>query len=252
MKKKSKNSIWVYPHTVIIYAWIFIATFVLGLVAIGVSYFSKTGNSVHRVAQIWGSSILWISGIKVHISGMENIDPTQSAIYMSNHQSNFDIPVFFGALPIQFRWVAKAELFKIPIFGQGMRGAGYISIDRSDTRSAIKSLKRAVEKIRNGTSVLFFPEGTRSNDGALLSFKKGGFIMAVEANVPIVPMAVSGTYQVMPKGSKLIHRRLAYLVIQPPIDTSPYTRKNHDDLMQHVRDAIGDALRKGQERGDCA
>lgn len=171
---------------------------------------------------------------------------------MSNHQSNFDIPVFFGALPIQFRWVAKAELFKIPIFGQGMRGAGYISIDRSDTRSAVRSLKRAAENIHNGTSVLFFPEGTRSNDGALLPFKNGGFIMAVDAKVPIIPMAVSGTYQVMPKGGRLIHRRSAHLVIQPPIDTSPYTRKTHFDLKQHVRDAIDDALRTGQERVDCA
>jgi len=196
--KLSQNALAIL-HTLLIYAWIVVGTVVLGCTAIAVSFFSKTGNSVHWVARLWGRSILWVSGVRVQIVGLENIDPTRSAIYMSNHQSNFDIPVFFSALPVQFRWLAKAELFKIPIFGQGMRGAGYISIDRSDRKSAMQSLSRAAESIRKGKSVLVFPEGTRSSDGALLPFKSGGFILAIDAGVPIIPMAVQGTFEVMPR-----------------------------------------------------
>lgn len=229
-------------HTLIIYIWIIIATFVFGLTAILVSFFSKTGNSVHLVARVWGRSILWVSGLRFRVIGLENIDPTRSAIYMSNHQSNFDIPVFFSALPIQFRWLAKAELFKIPIFGQGMRGAGYISIDRSDTKSAIRSLQQAAQNIRAGTSVLIFPEGTRSDDGNLLPFKAGGFVMAVDAGVPIVPMAVHGTFAVMPKGGKIIRRQAVWLVVRPAIDTTAYTRKTKNELMDCVHASIAEAM----------
>lgn len=239
-------------HTIVIYFWVIIATFVFGLTAILFSFFSKTGNSVHHVARLWGRSILWVSGLRVKVVGLENIDSSRSAIYMSNHQSNFDIPVFFSALPIQFRWLAKAELFKIPIFGQGMRGAGYISIDRTDAKSAIRSLGRAAQNIREGTSVLIFPEGTRSYDGALLPFKSGGFILAVDAGVPIVPMAVHGTYHVMPKGRKIIRRQAVHLVVQPPIDAKSYTRKTKNELMESVQAAIQDAMAIQPEGGGRA
>lgn len=232
-------------HTIVIYLWIIASTIFFGITAILFSFFSKNGDSVHHVARVWGRGILWVSAIRVKVHGAENIQE-RSAVYMSNHQSNFDIPVYFGGLPVQFRWVAKAELFKIPIFGQGMRGAGYISIDRSDTRSAIKSLNRAAQNIREGTSVLFFPEGTRSKDGNLRSFKKGGFIMAVEAGVPIIPMAVMGTFQVMPKGGKLIRRHPVQIVVCPPINAGDYTRKQLDQLMTDVKEAIGKALSQGQ------
>jgi 1-acyl-sn-glycerol-3-phosphate acyltransferase len=229
-------------HTIVIYVWTIAGTFVFGLTAILVSFFSKTGNSVHHVARMWGRSILWVSGLRVQVIGLENIDASRSAIYMSNHQSNFDIPVFFGALPIQFRWLAKAELFKIPIFGQGMRGAGYISVDRSDTKSAMRSLARAAQSVREGASVMIFPEGTRSHDGALLPFKSGGFVLAVDAGVPIVPMAVHGTFDVMPKGRNLIRRHAIRLVVAPPIDASAYTRKTKNELMERVRTAIQQAM----------
>jgi 1-acyl-sn-glycerol-3-phosphate acyltransferase len=106
-----------------------------------------------------------------------------------------------GRLPVQFRWLAKAELFKIPIFGRAMRGVGYISIDRSNRKSAFESLKQAALTIRNGTSVLIFPEGTRSRDGRILPFKKGGFVLAVDAGVPVVPIIIKGTGGSCPKGS---------------------------------------------------
>jgi 1-acyl-sn-glycerol-3-phosphate acyltransferase len=241
------NSIVAFLHTVIIYIWTIAATFVIGSTAILFSFFSKTGNSVHHVARLWGRSILWVSGIKVEVVGLEYIDSQRSAIYMSNHQSNFDIPVFFSALPVQFRWLAKAELFKIPIFGQGMRGAGYISIDRSNRKSALNSLVRAAKSIRNGTSVLIFPEGTRSADGALQAFKSGGFVLALNAGVPIVPMAVQGTFHVMPKHRNIIRRHAVRLIVRPPIDTTVYTRHTKHELMEHVRGAVLQAMAEGGE-----
>jgi 1-acyl-sn-glycerol-3-phosphate acyltransferase len=224
----------IFLHTAFIYTWTILATFAMGLAAILFSFFSKTGDSVHLVARWWGRAILWACCIPIRVDGLQNVEPKRSCIYMSNHQSNFDIPVLLSMLPVQFRWLAKAELFKIPIFGRGMRGAGYISIDRSNRKSAFQSLARAAESIRNGTSVLIFPEGTRSRDGRLQSFKKGGFVLAVDAGVPIVPIIIQGTYAMMPKNSRLIRRQSVHVEIGPPIETSGFDRHSKDALMEKV------------------
>lgn len=190
------------------------------------------------MARAWGRSILWISGIRVTVNGFDREWIKRPNIFMSNHQSNYDIPVLLSALPAQFRWLAKAELFKIPIFGSSMRGAGAISIDRSNRKSAFASLNLAAKMIRSGTSVMIFPEGTRSSDGQLLPFKKGGFMLAVDAGVPIVPIVIAGTHEVMPKGRLLIRRRKVHIDVCPVIQSSDYTRKTKDDLMAHVRGAM--------------
>ena len=246
MKKTNRHfQVLVFLHTVVIYAWTICGTIFFGLLAILCSFFSKTGNSVHFVARMWGRSILWISGVRVAISGMEHIEPGRSYIYMSNHQSNYDIPVLLSKLVVQFRWLAKAELFKIPIFGRGMHGAGYISIDRSNRKSAFKSLERAAQSIRKGTSVLVFPEGTRSTDGSLLPFKKGGFVLAVDAGVHVVPIIIKGTYGIMPKNKLLVRRRQVEIVVKPPVDASDFTRKTKDDLMASVRAVMLEELQTG-------
>lgn len=244
--------LFVFIHSLVIYVFTVLATAFLGLLAIAAGFFSRTGNSVHRVAQLWGKGILWISGIRAEILGLEQIDPRHSYIYMSNHQSNFDIPVLLSKLNVQFRWLAKAELFKIPVFGQAMRGAGYISIDRADRKSAFESLARAARLIRQGTSVLVFPEGTRSPSGRLLPFKKGGFVMAVDAGVPIVPVVIQGSYAIMSKKSYLIRRRPVRVIVGPPVETSGYTRETKDELMQRVRTIMSSAFAAGSSGGGHA
>ena len=133
-------------RTIYILLWVGLSTIFWGSTAVIISFFTRTGNPVHKVARIWARGILFVSRIKVTVNGLANIDPTQSYVYMSNHQSNFDIPVLLAYLPVQFRWLAKAELFKIPIFGRAMRGAGYVKIDRFNQEAAFESLMRPPEK----------------------------------------------------------------------------------------------------------
>ena len=232
--------------------WTVLATVVFGSISIFTSYFSKTGNLPHLVARSWANSILFVSGIKVTISGQDNLIPDRPVIYMVNHQSNFDIPVLLGRLPVQFRWLAKAELFRIPILGRGMRGAGYISIDRSNRKSAMQSLVRAAETIRTGTSVLIFPEGTRSLDGNLAAFKKGGFVLTVDAGVPVIPMIICGTWPIMPKNRWMIRPQPVTLDILPAVDTSVYSRKTKDDLMEKVHRTMESAIEKKRGIHACS
>ena len=225
-------------HTFVVIAWVVLATLVMGIAAIATSFVSRTGDPVHRIAALWAKSILFVSRIDVTVSGLSNLDPSRSFIYMSNHQSNFDIPVLLACLPVQFRWLAKAELFKIPIFGGGMRAAGYISIDRFNRESAFESISVAAKKIKEGASVMIFPEGTRSIDGNIRAFKKGGFVLAVDSGVPIIPIILQGTRSIMPKGRIRIRTGHVYMDIQPPLETSGYTRESKDDLIEKVRAVI--------------
>jgi len=227
---------------------IIIYTGLMSVAAILTSIFDWRGGDIaHGVARFWAKGILFVSGVKVTVVGLSNLDPTRSAIYMPNHLSNFDIPVLLAHLPVQFRWLAKAELFRIPVFGFALKRCGYIRIDRANLRSAIESLRRAADLIRSGVSVLVFPEGTRSRDGDLREFKKGGFAMAMDSGVSIIPVILRGTWEIMSKTGLRINPGHAVLEILPPIDVSAYAGKKREDLMTEVRHVIQSALEKGKE-----
>lgn len=225
-------------RTVFIIFWVVVTTAVFGIVAIITSFFTHTGNPVHIIARIWARSILTVSRVPVRVHGLSNIEPGKSYIYMANHQSNFDIPVLLGYLPVQFRWLAKAELFKIPVFGRAMLGAGYVKIDRFNQESAFKSIEEAAQRMKDGVSVMIFPEGTRSRDGNIRPFKKGGFVMAVDSGVPIVPVILKGTRSIMPKSSLRINRGAVEMQIAEPIETAGFSRETKEDLMEQVRTVI--------------
>lgn len=234
-------------RTVFIMWWIVMLTIYMGIATIVASLVTRDGKYPHLVARAWGRAILWVASVRVRILGAENVDPNRSYIYMSNHLSLFDIPVLLAHLRVQFRWIAKAELFTIPIFGGAMKGAGYVSINRSDRRAAFASLKEASEKIRNGVSVLIFPEGTRSDDGNVKMFKKGGFVMAIDSDAPIMPIVIHGTRHIMRKNSYAIRRGNVTLEILKPIETVEYTRKQKEELMLLVRKAVCDAVEEGKK-----
>ena len=233
-------------RSLLVIVWIFLVSIIFASLAILASLIDKTGNLSHLSARVWARSILFANRTKVAIKGLSHIDPSKSYIYMSNHQSSFDIFVLLAYLKVQFRWLAKAELFRIPLFGFAMKRAGYISIDRSNRRAAFTSLKKASESIRGGVSVIIFPEGTRSLDGNIRSFKSGGFVLAVDSGVPIVPVILHGTRSIMAKERLRIKPGNVLLEITQPVETSEFIRKTRNDLLDKIRQIICDSFEKGR------
>lgn len=204
-------------------------------------------NYMHITGRIWGIVSLRLAGVRLKVEGRENLpNDGQPVIFAGNHQSNFDILAYFAGLPLQFRWMAKEELFHIPLFGLAMRRSGYIPIDRSDRRKAMQSMSVAAERIRGGTSVVIFPEGTRSGDGRLQEFKKGGLLIALKAQVPIVPVAISGSGKALPKNSFIFRPGTIHLRILPPLATAGLTSRDSDTLMAQLRERLVAAIDEEQ------
>ncbi len=223
-----------------ILAWVilFLTTFLLGVLAIFLSLFDSSGNSSHLIARLWGKIQLWTTGTKVSIHGLENLDPSQSYILVSNHQSNFDIFAFLGYLPTQFRWIAKGELFHIPFLGWAMSRIGYIPIERDSPKKAYRGILLAAERVKNGLSVMIFPEGTRSLNEKLQPFKKGVFLIALKSQAPILPITILGTGKIMHKGDWRTHPGKVEILIDPPIKTIGIPPGREEELSERVRNTL--------------
>ncbi len=221
-------------------AWLvfLISTCILGTAAVLVSLFDPSGNSSHVIARIWGKIQLGMTGTQVTITGLENIDCRQSYILTSNHQSIFDIFAFLGYLPLQFRWIAKAELFRLPFLGWAMTRIGYIPIERGSPKKAYRSMLQAAEKVRNGVSVLIFPEGTRSPNGNLQPFKKGVFLIALKSQAPILPIAIRGTSRIMVKGDWRAYPGKVQIIVDRPLETAGLAPDREDALSRNVREIL--------------
>jgi len=202
------------------------------------AYLNSQGNGADRISKFWGRLNLALSGVSMSVIGDELIDENQPYIVMANHQSHYDVFALIGYLPLPLKWVMKRELRKIPVFGIACEKVGHIYVDRGNSEKAQKSLKAAGEKIRAGSSVAFFPEGTRSPDGKLQPFKKGGFVMALEAKVPILPVTVVGGRKILPKGSLRILPGNMKIIIHEPIPVDEYTYETREKLVERVRKAI--------------
>ena len=220
-------------------------TIVTGIPALLLTACSPGSDFVLWFGRYWSRWILATAGVRLEASGRENIEKGRPLVYLCNHQSNLDPLALVLTMPTSFRIVAKKFLFYIPIFGQCIWLMGMIPIDREKRGSAIRSLKRAAERIRTGTSVLFFPEGTRSPDERLLPFKKGAFVIAVESGVPIIPVTIQGSGRLLPKGSALIRKGTMRIHYGRPIATVGYTLRTKEELMTRVREAMLAGL--GQE-----
>jgi len=194
------------------------------------NWFRKSTPQAQQFPRAWGRLLCRIAGIRVRVEGRKNIDPSQTYIFVGNHASQTDIWAFQGYIPHDFRWIAKKELFAVPIFGAAMRAVGFISIDRSRGRQAVKSLNDAAARIAEGTSVLIFPEGTRSPDGHLQPFKTGAIMLAIKAGVPVVPVGFNGTHQALPKGSLLARGGDVVLRIGNPLPTKDFKAKDKQEL----------------------
>jgi len=190
----------------------------------------------------WGRLNAWATPVWVRVSGRKHIDPNQSYVIVANHQSHYDIFLLYGWLGVDFKWVMKQELRKAPMIGIACDRLDHIFVDRSDRQAAIASLETAKNRIRNGTSVFFFPEGTRSRTGELRSFKKGAFRMALDLELPILPITLVGTRRIMPPDSLDIFPGTAQMIIHPPVAIGPYRDNNMETLMTVVRRTIESGL----------
>jgi len=221
--------------TIYAMAGIIIATAIVGSSVIVYSFFDKSGFC-HIMANTWGKILLKIVRIKVKVIGSDRFDPEKTYIFMGNHQSHFDIPVIMSNLDIQYRWLAKAELFKIPIFGKAMEKVGYVKIDRFNKEAAFSSIDSLQNILNNNISVVIFPEGTRSKSDTIMPFKKGGFVLAMNSRIPVVPVAIYGTMSILPKNHFFINSGRVVIEFMKPIDTKQFNNK--EELMDVVRQQI--------------
>ncbi len=187
---------------------------------------------------MWAPPLIAGSGGKLKIHHEDRLRLDRPAVYLFNHQSAFDIAVAFVSIPVPLRFVAKRELLYIPFLGWYMWATGMIFVDRGKGAKAIRSLRRAAKQVRDGANIIAFPEGTRSDDGRIGAFKKGMFVLAIEAGVPIVPVAIVGSRDVMPKNSFRFRPGLVNVNIGEPIPTEGLTYKDRLDLMERTRAAL--------------
>lgn len=222
------------------YMWVLIigAVLVFGTALAVAMPVARKGPIYSLITRGWARTIVRASGVSLSLAGFEKVDVSRPCVYMSNHQSYFDVICQVGYLPHPVRFVAKKELVYLPLFGQLMWATGHVIVNRARHDKAVAEMKKAAGKISGGTSILVFPEGTRSPDHRLGEFKKGGFILALEAGVPVVPVSVSGTHPMMPKGGYTFSRSDVTIVIGGPIDVSDMGADDLGALMDLTRKRI--------------
>ncbi len=218
---------------------IVLITIFFGTISIIVSLFDSTGVIQTRVARVWARTLLAVSGVRVRVEGLDQIDPNSSYVFISNHLSYMDTPVALAHIPVQFRFLAKRGLFQIPFLGQHLSQAGHIPVPREDPRAAVKTMHRAAETIQQKRiSLLIFPEGGRSHDGVLRPFKEGGAYIAIKAGVPLVPVVIIGTREVLPYGGGIVQSGVVTLRILKPIETQALALKDRTEVTNEIREQI--------------
>lgn len=218
------------------------ATALFGTAALIASLWAKIGRTQHRIAQRWARTCLWASGAKLTVHGAENLTKYHVAVYAANHTSYMDTPVIFATLPFQFRILAKAELWSLPFIGWYLARSGQIPIDTANPRTILASLSGGVKALKNGMPLFVFPEGSRTPDGELKDFMAGAAFLAIRAQVPLVPIALSGVYDLLPIHTKHFFPCEMKLMVGEPIDTTGLTPRQTDELNEKLRAAIADLL----------
>lgn len=193
----------------------------------------RSGKGYHRVLRRWSRSLLWLFGIKTRLRGVENLDPSTHYVFLANHSSYLDIIALGATIPDDIRFIFKKELAKIPIFGWGLAMGPYILIDRTDARNAMASIEHAAGQIREGASVVIFPEGTRTPDGQLGPFKRGGLMLATKSGVPMVPVAIIGTYQLLSRHDSSVRPGDVEIIIGTPIAGRRDMNRAEETALQH-------------------
>ncbi|MCL4542548.1 MAG: 1-acyl-sn-glycerol-3-phosphate acyltransferase [Deltaproteobacteria bacterium] len=235
--------------SVSIMSWFIIIflTVIFAIIAVFVSFADNAGNT-QKIAKLWGQTIIRLLNINVSVSGLENIDPSKSYLIVSNHQSYFDIFILLAFINLNFKFIAKASLFKIPFLGWSMKRLGYIPINKKSLKSALKTVKnvKSILKTSKDWSILIFPEGTRTKNGKLSNFKKGGLNKMIMNSDYILPVAINGTYNILKKGSIMIHpKNPVKLIILNQMNMSDTQKMKSDGtFIRNIEKRIGEAIQK--------
>ncbi len=228
--------------------WTAVTTVIYSLVVIppliAIAPLSKTGRVSFYFGKLWSWLIIKTNRVKLQVEGMENLIKDKSYVFISNHSSNLDPPIVALSVKHVVRFVAKKSLLKVPLFGTGSKLAKMIYIDRTDMHGAVDTLNKNIKDLKNGISACFFAEGTRSFDGRLKEFKKGGVALALKAGLPIVPVTIVDSHKLFPKKSLAIKPGRLRVIIDKPIEILHYTEADRDELTKKVRDVIEQNLIK--------
>ena len=211
-------------------------TVVLGATSLVSTLFDRSGDFAHRCARAWAWLILKTTGVRVRVNGLDLIDPSRSYIFAANHQSIYDIPIVFTAVPSQLRIVAKQSLGRIPFLGWHLHRAGHLLVDRQNPGAGI--LKKMAKLVGERHSLIVFPEGTRSVDGAVARFKGGSFVFALDSGMPVVPISIAGSRRVMQKGRLMVCPGEVTVTVHEPIGTNGVGRDGVRELAEHVREVV--------------
>jgi len=224
----------------------------LGLAAIVASFIPPRRRYGFHVARAWGKGLLLASGVRVEVTRQPPPLPPQ-AVFMANHQSLYDIAALLATVPVPVRFLAKRSLFRLPFFGWGLAAAGFVPIDRIDRSRAKEAFRHALLALDEGAAIVLFPEETRSLDGRMKPFRRGGFLMALKAKAPVVPVGIHGTLQVRPKGRLTVEPTRVEVAFGDPIDARSFGVRKIDELVERVESEVSSLARAPRaERGDEA
>jgi 1-acyl-sn-glycerol-3-phosphate acyltransferase len=224
-----------------------VVTVAFSVVAILAGLIDRSGGAGRRIAGVWSRVLLRIGRVGVTIEGLEHL-LSGPAVYAANHGSALDIPIVLGHLPVDFRILHKRSIYLIPVLGQGVWAARHIAIDRSNPFRARRSLEAAAERIREGTSVVVFPEGTRSPDATVRRFKRGSFALALDAGVPVVPVSLVGVKAVVPHGLSSLRSGAVEIRVHPPVSVAGRAHGEAEALAEEVRQVVAAGCDLGGEK----
>jgi len=220
----------------------FLVTALFGTLALLASCVAKTGRTQHRIARVWARVCVRISGSRLTVLGAENLRNHRVAVYAANHTSYMETPVVFSALPFQFRILAKKELWSLPFIGWYLNRSGQIPIDTENPRTTLSSLRAGVKALRSGMPLFVFPEGSRTPNGELQAFLSGAAFLAIRSQVPLIPIALSGVYDLLPIHTRHFYPGELVLSVGTPIETTGMTMRQADELTSRLRAAIAQML----------
>lgn len=234
-------------RTVLTGATLGLATLALGppVIALGSAGFYDQAQALIR---LWSRALLKAVGVRIHSQGVERARGLGPCVIMSSHRSHLDGPILLCTLPFSFTFVIKQSLARVPLWGAAVRKAGYIPIDRGDHANAMKAMEQAAQMVRSGRRVLTFPEGTRSERDDFKPLKKGGFVLAIEAQVPILPVVVVGSFDLLPKRSRRVRSGDVFVNVGHPVSTEELTYEQRDDLLHEVEAILKELYQEGRLR----